>query len=150
MLKIIIPGIPIAKHRPRFARRGKGTAVYSDQETEEDLMLWHVKQQTSGHRLFKDAVLVDTKFFMPRPKSHFGTGRNAGKLKPSASKYHIKKPDTDNLVKFLFDIFNGSVWKDDSQVIYEVSEKIYCVPGEEPRTEVTVQDFRRMADAEKY
>ncbi len=65
MLKIIIPGIPIAKHRPRFARRGKKTTTYSDQETEEGLMLWHIKQQTNGHKLFKNAVLVNTKFRTP-------------------------------------------------------------------------------------
>jgi Holliday junction resolvase RusA-like endonuclease len=33
-LLITIPGKPIAKKRPRFARRGKFVTTYNDQQTE--------------------------------------------------------------------------------------------------------------------
>jgi len=141
MLNLIIPGNPIAKHRPRFARRGKFVTTYSDQETEEGKTFLLVKNQINGHKKFTDAVFVRSCFYMPRPKGHYGTGRNSGKLKPSAPEHHIKKPDVDNIVKFYFDILNDLVWNDDSQVISEFSEKKYCNPGEEPRTEIKIMEM---------
>jgi len=57
--------------------------------------------------------------FMPHAKTHIGTGKNAGKIKPSAPSLHIKKPDVDNLAKFVMDALTGLFWKDDS-VIYSM------------------------------
>ena len=34
-------------------------------------------------------VSVTVDFYLPRPKSHYGTGRNAGALKPSAPAEHL-------------------------------------------------------------
>lgn len=138
MLKITIPGNPIAKKRPRFARRGKFVTIYSDQETEEGKAFLQIKEQVNGHKPFEGAVSVRSVFYMPRPKNHFGTGRNDGKLKPSAPKYHTKKPDIDNLIKFYYDIMNVLVWEDDAQVVSESSEKKYCRPGEQPGIEIDV------------
>ena len=143
MLKIIIPGTPISKHRPRFARRGKFATTYSDQVTEEGKTFLHIKEQVNGHKPFKGAVSVQSVFYMPRPKAHFGTGRNEGKLKPSAPQYHTNKPDVDNFLKFYFDIMNDLVWHDDSQVVSEYSEKKYCGPGEQARVEIGVMELQK-------
>ena len=143
MLKITIPGTPISKHRPRFARRGKFTTTYSDQETEAGKTFLHIKSQINGHIQFAGPVHVDSTFIMPRPKSHFGTGRNAGKLKGSAPQYHVKKPDVDNMIKFYFDILNNLAWLDDAQVVSETSVKKYCNPGEQARTEIEIVEFTK-------
>ncbi len=80
-----------------------------------------------------DAVVLRLKFYMPRAKSHYGTGRNSKKLKPSAPEYHVKKPDTDKLARAAQDALSGIIWKDDSQVFDLSAVKCYTesIPGVE-------------------
>jgi Holliday junction resolvase RusA-like endonuclease len=49
---------------------------------------------------------------------------------------HVKKPDTDNLLKFLKDCGNGLLWADDSQVSEVHAWKVY---SDKPRTEITLK-----------
>jgi len=62
-------------------------------------------------------VIVDMLFYFERPKSHFGTGRNAGILKKKAPEYHTQKPDKDKLGRAVHDALTGIAYHDDSQVI---------------------------------
>jgi len=134
MISLTIPGTPIAKKRPRFARRGKFVQTYNDQQTEEGRWLWEVKAQWSGEPMAGPLVMY-VKFVMPRAKGHYGTGRNADILKPSAPGHHTKKPDLDNLVKFAKDCLNGVTWGDDSQVVLLHATKEY---GEHPHTVIDI------------
>jgi len=129
---ITIQGKPIAKARPRFARRGKFVVTYNPQETEEGRWLWEAKSQIS--QCFSCAVWVSCHFYLERPKAHYGTGRNAGKLKNNAPRHHtVKRYDTDNLLKWVLDCLNGIAWKDDCQVIELYGKKEY---SGNPRTEI--------------
>ena len=139
MIKLIIPGNPIAKKRPRFARKGNYTQTYNDQQTEESLFLFECRQQLKDIKPIKEGVGVFVTFYMKRPKNHFGTGKNEGQLKPSAPKHHITKPDIDNLNKFVFDCLNQYTWKDDSQIVFVFSEKKYAEKN--PRTEIIINDI---------
>jgi Holliday junction resolvase RusA-like endonuclease len=57
-------------------------------------------------------------FRMPRPKGHYGSGRNADALKPSVPREHVCTPDLDNLIKAVMDAMTVSGWwVDDSQVV---------------------------------
>lgn len=56
--------------------------------------------------------------------------------KNRAEAVHTKKPDLDNLVKFIKDCLNGEAWKDDSQVVSLFAQKIYERDGNGPRTEI--------------
>ena len=132
-MKITIPGKPIAKARPRFARRGKFVITYSSQETEEGRWLWEAKGQVD--QCFEGPAYVICHFYMPRPKGHYGTGKNSGKLKENAPNWHTKKPDVDNCIKFVLDCLNGLAWKDDCQIIMVSGQKEYC---EAPRTEINI------------
>ena len=141
MIKLTIPGNPIAKKRPRFARVGKFVRTYNDQETEESRFLHHVENHDIEP--INGPVSVMLWFFMPRPKGHYGSGKNAGKLKETAPKYPTTKPDVDNLNKFAFDCLNGVAWVDDAQVVVSKSMKAYA--GEQigehgPRTEIIISD----------
>lgn len=61
-------------------------------------------------------VILTCVFHMPRPKHHFGTGRNAGKLKRSAPYWHTSKPDLDNLIKMVKDhLTTMRLWTDDNR-----------------------------------
>ena len=72
------------------------------------------------------AVSMLIHFYLPRPKGHFGTGKNAGKLKESAPKFHTTKPDVDNLGKAVLDALKGHAWRDDSQVCSVWKNKWYA------------------------
>lgn len=74
---------------------------------------------------------LDLCFVFPRPNSHFGTGSNSNKLKPSAPEHHISKPDRDNLDKIIMDSMTGIFWKDDCQVCQGFIKKVW---GEKPMT----------------
>jgi crossover junction endodeoxyribonuclease RusA len=63
-------------------------------------------------------VIVGIRFRLPRPKGHYGTGRNAGQLRPSAPKVPDVKPDLDKLVRSTLDgMGEAGVWRDDCQVV---------------------------------
>lgn len=129
-MEIIVQGEPISKKRPRFARRGKFVTTYSEQETEEGRFLLEAKQQIKQAPM-EGPLRVSCCFYMPRPKKHFGTGKNAGKLKDNAPIYHTSKPDIDNLKKFALDCLKGAAWGDDCQIVHIEAWKKY---DEHPRT----------------
>ena len=85
------------------------------------------------------ALEVHCRFFMPRNKSDFGSGRNAGQLKGSAPRHHIKKPDVDKLVRGILDPLTGVLYGDDGQVVAAPGRKYLCGPNDSPRAEVLVR-----------
>jgi Holliday junction resolvase RusA-like endonuclease len=89
-------------------------------------------------------IRMEVTFWFPRPKSHYGTGRNAERLKDSAPQYHVTKPDMDNTVKLLKDGLAGLAWHDDRQVCeYGEIKKRYVTPEHpEPCTEMTFWEIR--------
>ena len=56
-------------------------------------------------------VIVTVDFYLPRPKSHYGTGRNAGALKPSAPAEHLTMPDLDKLTRAVGDALTRLAWR---------------------------------------
>lgn len=76
--------------------------------------------------LFDGPLVADMVFSMPRPKGHFGTGRNASCLKASAPAVPIVMPDLSKLVRSTEDALKGIVWRDDSLVVaYGRLAKVY-------------------------
>jgi Holliday junction resolvase RusA-like endonuclease len=73
-------------------------------------------------------VAVRMLFFLVRPKSHYGTGRNAGVLKSSAPRYAAVAPDLDKLARAVLDALTGTVFHDDRQVVDLVCGKVYADP----------------------
>lgn len=62
-------------------------------------------------------------FERPRPKGHYGTGRNAGKLKEAAPFYPTSRPDLGKLTRAVEDALTGVLYRDDSQIVYLVLTK---------------------------
>jgi Holliday junction resolvase RusA-like endonuclease len=136
ILLIEVPGIPVAKKRPRFARRGKHVVTYSTQKREE--RTWRLLAGNQLPRIPLDGpVSVEVRFYLPYPRVDYGTGRNADKLKIRAiDKPHTVKPDLDNLIKFAMDCLNGEAWVDDKQVVLLWATKLYT--DGDPRTLVAI------------
>lgn len=81
-------------------------------------------------------------FVFPRPKCHYGTGRNASKLKPDAPDLHTTKPDTTKLTRSTEDALKGIVWVDDSGVSFQTAWKRYTGPGcPHPGVLITVDEI---------
>ena len=135
---ITIPGKPIAKSRPRFARRGKHVMAYNDQETEESRFLFEFQKQWDFKKPLIGPIILKIFFYMKRPKNHLGTGKNSGIIKASKKDLmHVIKPDLSNLIKFVEDTLNGSAWKDDSQIIALQAYKMY---SDNPRTKIIITE----------
>ena len=134
MVKISIPGKPIAKARPRFARRGKFVSAYSPQATEEGLWILSAREQLKGKTIL-GALKMDVVFYIDRPKSHYGKSG----VKKSASVHPTGKPDLSNYVKFAEDCLNECFfWEDDSFIIEINAKKLYSAT---PRTEIEITSF---------
>ena len=67
-------------------------------------------------------------FHFPRPKSHYTSKRV---LRKGAPRYHVQKPDTDNLAKFVLDSLNGVYYKDDCQIVELAITKAWVDCGRE-------------------
>lgn len=78
-----------------------------------------------------NAILIRMTFNLQRPKGHYGSGKNADKLKPSAPQENTKAPDVDKLARLMLDAFTGILWRDDSQVVTLQARKCYThgMPG---------------------
>lgn len=94
----------------------------------------HIRQQT----LFTEAVQVKVEFVFTRPKSHYGTGRNAGTLKQHAPEYVSRAPDVDKLARAILDAMTGIVFRDDAQVAHLNVWKRY---GDSAMATVQVQEL---------
>lgn len=69
--------------------------------------------------LMQNGIYVAMKFFVLRPKGHFGTGRNLGKIKASAPWVPTKMPDVLKLARGVEDALTGVIWRDDAQIVSE-------------------------------
>jgi len=125
--RITIPGKPIAKHRPRFYRRGNYVGTYNDQQTEEGR--WQLFAAGQVKQILDGPIKLEVMFYMPIPKSAPKRNRPI---------WHTKKPDLDNLIKFVKDCLNGIAWKDDSQVCSIAAEKMY---NDEPQTVICIHEM---------
>jgi len=132
-----VPGVPIAKKRPRFVRKGNHVGTYNCQETEEGRLRFDIARQLPTPWILLNApIRVTCHFYMKRPRCHYGTGKNSDKLKNNAPYRHTSRPDIDNLQKTIYDCCNQIVWGDDAFVCESFSRKEY---SESPRTEITVE-----------
>lgn len=144
-------GIPKAAPRGRAVNAGKHARIYIPGTA--DAWKHDVRAAAlialDGWTLVPPGVAVAAyyAFRLPRPKGHLGTGRNTGKLRPSAPRHHTQVPDKDNLEKSTQDAlgkFDGMpplVWCDDAQVIDGRTSKRWTEPGEEPGASIAIMEL---------
>lgn len=77
---------------------------------------------------------LEIEFRMARPAGHWGKGRNAGKLTPSAPLYPAVKPDSSKLLRATEDSLIGIVFDDDSRIVDTRIRKVFAAPGQEGAT----------------
>lgn len=126
-LTFSMPGDPKTKLRPRFSRHKGKVRTYDSQSEDKNTARWQIKARMVGRQPFEGPLSLTMVCVFTRPKSR-------ERLKEV---YHTVKPDLDNVVKWLLDVGNGTLWYDDKQIVSIGAVKIY---GEEPRTIVTVSE----------
>lgn len=134
---LFVPGVPVAKGNMIRNRYG---ATY---DKTKNLKPWAATitadvSAAGWNPIPKDRpVRVSLMFRLPRPKGHYGTGRNADRLKDSAPKWHAKKPDIDKLARAVLDaIVAAGALRDDGQVSHLSAAKCYATtPGVEIEVE---------------
>lgn len=133
-VSIYVHGLPVGQPRVRACVRGRHAGVY-DPGTANEWKACVIKAARDAMKeaaiaQFDGAVKLYARFYMPRPKGHFRTGKAASELRQSAPAFHAKKPDLDNLEKSTMDaITNAGVWLDDSQVAFKDTGKVYGQRG---------------------
>lgn len=137
IIKLKVLGQPKAQPRHRHFQRGSFKGTYDPGKEAKQSFLSVVLEQAPAEPL-NEPLCVDIDFYFARPKGHYGTGKNKGKLKSSAPTRHTTKPDTDNLRKFTCDALNKVFWRDDSVICEGCSKKLY---DSMPRTEIIIRTF---------
>lgn len=140
IISFTIPGVPQQQGSKTF-NRSTGFGY----EANKNLAPWRkdaiacIRDAKGDHEgpLFVGPVQVTMVAFFPRPASHYGTGRNAGVLKPTAPTWHSSAPDADKVARALGDALtqSGLILDDRLIVAWDIS-KVYG----DPRMEVTVSD----------
>lgn len=125
-----VPGKPVPKGRPRFARGH----TYTPKKTRdyETLMAIKAKEAMRGRKPFEKALVLIVRVFNPIPVA-FGKMKSLHaqeqKIRP------IVRPDLDNNIKCI-DALNGICFKDDSQIVTIVASKYYST---NPRMEIEIK-----------
>lgn len=133
-ISFFVPGIPKPGgskdgfYNPKL-RRVIITEACKTSENWKSVVALFARKNYSGLPL-KGPLKLEVIFYMPRPKYHYGTGRNARKLKLTAPSFHSVKPDATKLMRSTEDALKGIVWDDDSQVAIQYAMKPYSAkPG---------------------
>lgn len=125
---IVVEGEPVAKGRPKFARRGSFVTTYTPEKTRtyEQLVADEAKKSMRGQAPIAGPVILRLELNIAVPASYSKKRRAAclaGLERPT------KKPDWENCAKSVCDAFNGIVWLDDSQVVEATVVKRYAEQG---------------------
>ena len=121
-----VEGVPATKGSTRsFVNHKTGRVVtWADNRDKQKAWAEKIMLKAKQKQIKKadKAVAIEIKFHLPEPKSF----RNAkGNRKPSAPKWHTKKPDLDKLIRCVLDALTGIAWNDDSQVVRIIARKDY-------------------------
>lgn len=121
MIQIEIDSDPVPQQRPRFFNRKGKSLCYDPQAKKKEEYRWQIRSQFRDEAI-KCPVSVLLTFYMPIPKSTSSVKKIQMKNGVIA---HTKKPDLDNMQKFILDCLNKIVFEDDSQVCEIFAKKIY-------------------------
>ncbi len=114
--------IPIPKRGGGFITKANGFPMLAVKDSNEKSKSWMQEVRSAaaaahgGRPLMMGAIELSIEFHFARPKSHYGSGKNASFVKSSAPRIHAQSPDLAKLIRCLEDALTGVVWLDDRQV----------------------------------
>lgn len=147
-IEFFVPG----RQRPAGSKKafknpvtGKVIITHDNPKTKDWMqsVKWFAMKAADRMVLEDGPVKLTLLFLADRPKGHFGMGRNAGVLKTSSPAEKITMPDLTKLTRAVEDAMKLVIWKDDSQVVKQDTEKRFCRGDEKPGVYVTIESFER-------
>lgn len=116
--------------RPQQRHRTAGGHEYTPTATLEAQRRIRCAWEEKGLPCLRGPLSLTVWAYLPRPRGHFGTGRNAGRLRPSAPEYPGgRSADWDNLGKLVSDALIGMAYPDDGEIIDAIVHKRYGENG---------------------
>jgi Holliday junction resolvase RusA-like endonuclease len=147
-IAFVVFGHPQAKGSKRgyVVRRATGQHAVALADSNRNAAPWQAAVRDRAgeamaqrhHDVFRGPVAVRLIFCFQRPKSHFGTGANAGTLRGSAPRFMSVMPDVDKCARTVCDGLIGVVIADDALIAELVASKRYSAPE---RVEVEVAEL---------
>jgi crossover junction endodeoxyribonuclease RusA len=155
VIEVIVRGIPAPQGSKNAVKRKDGGVSLI--ESSKAVGPWReaVRAQTQAAMLTRGwpksadrprvqlggPVQVRAWFWLPRPKGHYRTGRNAHLLRDGAPARPAGTPDLDKLVRAVLDgLTDGGAWKDDGQVVELTARKLYVLPGLTPGCKIEITE----------
>lgn len=135
--------------KPRLDKHGRVILFPKDDNPRSGPWMKKVAKaaiESHGRLMLRGPVRLSLFFYLQRPQYHFGTGRNAGQLKPRF--YDVRptvRPDRLKLARAIEDALTGVLYVDDSQTVAGPVEKHYAAPGSQPRVEIEITPLAAMA-----
>lgn len=126
-----IPEAPIPLARPRVTK-------WTTYDPQKDIKATHrsiLRSQRGLKYPSSDTSLsITITFFMPIPESLSKKKKHA-----LIKQRHTKRPDIDNLIKYVFDVAQGILFKDDAAISTITAYKVYDT---NPRTEFIIMEIQ--------
>ena len=117
-IEVIIPGDPFAQKRHRSNGRGGNYDPSSDDKKRiRDFFFEHKPTKP-----YEGLLSVEIYAFFQTPKSW-----SEKKKKEAEGKFRGKTPDSDNVEKIIFDALNKYIYRDDSLIVINKTERRYSV-----------------------
>ena len=133
-IRFQIPLEPVGQMRARHAAIGGHSRTYKapkQKAAETSLLAMSLPYVPSAPLDGPLELTVDA--YMPIPASMPKGKREMalnGEIRPT------KKPDIDNVIKHLLDVYNGIFWQDDKNIVGIMARKFY---SERPRYEIEIR-----------
>ena len=126
VIRLLIPGPPVGKGRPRFnGQTGRTYTPAATVHAERDVRA--VWREAGSLRLPDGPVVAHIYVHLERPASHW-TSRGELSAVGRRTEYPCRKPDLDNQIKLFLDSLNGLAYHDDAQVV-EVHARRLWLPA---------------------
>jgi Holliday junction resolvase RusA-like endonuclease len=130
-----VPGVPVAKGRPRISTRGGRVRSFTPPKTVafEGVVALAAERAMEGADPLSGPISLTLFVELPIPQSWSGRKKTAalsGEVQPCG------RPDLDNYIKAVADGGNCILWNDDSQITMLLATKRYAL---QPGVHVEVQ-----------
>ena len=149
MIRIRVNGIPAPQGSKRHVGNGRmiemskavgpwRNAVRAETQHRLEAMLFAGEDYSTLRPVSVTAVFV-----LPRPKSHYCTGRNVHLLRDAAPPRPAGRPDLDKLLRSTLDgLTMGGAFADDSQVVDVAGSKVWASEGQAPGVIIEIEEAK--------
>ena len=148
MISFTVHGVPAPAGSKRgFANRHTGRIQIVDASKRskpwQAVVAAAAADAMDGAELLQGPLELVLRFYVPRPKGHFGA---RGNVRPAAPSHPAVKPDVLKLARACEDAMSGICYRDDAQIVREVLTKEY---GDPARVAVGIAPISVGLEAEK-